>query len=262
MGKILLIVTIVAALLATGLGIYNKLEHDSTKENLASTQQNLAQTQTTLSQTQTELQESQDNLAEMTTAKEEADKEIASLNSDLTTARNDLDQARQQVQEKDNEIAQLNQEIEAKDKRIADLETAQPEPGDAAPGDDTRELLAQKDETIEKLQGELNAMRGQVQELQRERQDRLNQVMRVGLEGRILAVNPSWNFVVLDLGDRNGVVNNAEMLVKRGNQLIGRVRITSVEPSNSIADIVANSVPRGMNIQPGDNVIFTGDEEL
>ena len=54
---------------------------------------------------------------------------------------------------------------------------------------------------------------------------------------------------------------NAEMLIKRGNQLVGKVRVTSVEPSTSIADIVANSVPRGLSIQPGDNVIYQATAE-
>ena len=55
------------------------------------------------------------------------------------------------------------------------------------------------------------------------------------LPGTILAVNQAWNFVVLSLGDRQGVVPNAEMLVQRGGQLLGKVRVTSVEPSTSIA---------------------------
>lgn len=89
-----------------------------------------------------------------------------------------------------------------------------------------------------------------------------NNMMRKGLEGKILAVNPSWNFVILNLGDRNGVVNNAEMLInrmtQRGPMMIGKVRITSVEPSTSIADIVVNSVRQGTSVQPGDTVIYSG----
>ena len=65
-----------------------------------------------------------------------------------------------------------------------------------------------------------------------------------------------WGF-----GDRNGVVNNAEMLIKRGSQLIGKVRITSVEPSTSIADIVVNSLRSGLSVQPGDTVIYAGPGE-
>jgi hypothetical protein len=86
-------------------------------------------------------------------------------------------------------------------------------------------------------------------------------MMQEGLEGRVLAVNPAWNFVVLSIGDRQGVVNNAEMLLKRGGQYLGKVRITSVEPSTSIADIVANTLPSGVAVQPGDSVIFQQSTE-
>jgi hypothetical protein len=119
--------------------------------------------------------------------------------------------------------------------------------------------IAENDTLIKGLQESLSAARNQVEELRQREAERAQQVMRQGLTGRILAVNQGWNFVVLNLGDRNGVVNNAEMLVQRGNQLVGKVRITSVEPSTSIADIVVNSVPRGLAIQPGDQVIYPGN---
>ena len=83
-----------------------------------------------------------------------------------------------------------------------------------------------------------------------------NIALRNGLEGEVLAVNPGWNFVVLSIGDRQGAVTNAEMILKRGNSQIGKVRITSVEPSTSVADIVPGSLSRGVRVQPGDRVIF------
>jgi hypothetical protein len=48
------------------------------------------------------------------------------------------------------------------------------------------------------------------------------------------------------------------MVVTRGTEMIARVRITSVEPATSIADIVPNSISRGIRVQPGDKVIFPG----
>jgi len=79
-----------------------------------------------------------------------------------------------------------------------------------------------------------------------------------GLEGEVLAVNPGWNFVVLSIGDRQGAVTNAELILKRGDSQIGKVRITSVEPSTSVADIIPGSLSRGVRVQPGDRVIFPG----
>ncbi len=58
------------------------------------------------------------------------------------------------------------------------------------------------------------------------------------LVGHLMAVNSEWNFVVLDVGENEGVVANKSMLVYRDGQLVGRVKITSVEPSISIGDIL------------------------
>ena len=83
-------------------------------------------------------------------------------------------------------------------------------------------------------------------------------IVRNGLEGEVLAVNQGWNFVVLSIGDRQGAVANAELILKRGDSQIGKVRITSVEPSTSVADIIPGSLAKGVRVQPGDRVIFPG----
>jgi hypothetical protein len=81
---------------------------------------------------------------------------------------------------------------------------------------------------------------------------------RTGLRGTILAVNQAYNFVVLNLGTRHGVESNAEMLVLREGALIGKIRISSVEPTTAIGDMITNSLARGAQMQPGDNVIYAG----
>jgi uncharacterized coiled-coil protein SlyX len=81
---------------------------------------------------------------------------------------------------------------------------------------------------------------------------------RTGLRGTVLAVNQAYNFVVLNLGARHGVESNSEMLVLRDGALIGKIRISSVEPATAIGDIITNSLARGAQMQPGDNVIYAG----
>ena len=81
---------------------------------------------------------------------------------------------------------------------------------------------------------------------------------RTGLRGTVLAVNQAYNFVVLNLGTHHGVESNAEMLVLRDGALIGKIRISSVEPSTAIGDIISNSLARGAQMQPGDSVIYAG----
>ena len=81
---------------------------------------------------------------------------------------------------------------------------------------------------------------------------------RTGLRGTVLAVNQAYNFVVLNLGTRHGVESNAEMLVLRDGALVGKIRISSVEPATAIGDIITSSLARGTQMQPGDNVIYAG----
>lgn len=81
---------------------------------------------------------------------------------------------------------------------------------------------------------------------------------KAGVRGTVLAVNQAYNFVVLNLGERHGVETNAEMLVIRGGTLIGKIRVSSVEPTTAIGDIITSSLARGVQVQPGDTVIYAG----
>jgi hypothetical protein len=77
-----------------------------------------------------------------------------------------------------------------------------------------------------------------------------------GIRGTVLAVNQAYNFVVLNAGERQGLRSNKDLLVLRDGVLIGKIRISSVEPATSIGDIVSNSLARGVQVQPGDTVIY------
>lgn len=81
---------------------------------------------------------------------------------------------------------------------------------------------------------------------------------RAGVHGTVLAYNQAYNFVVLNLGARNGVEPNSEMLVLRDGTLIGKIRISSVEPATAIGDIMTGSLARGVQVQTGDSVIYAG----
>jgi hypothetical protein len=80
-----------------------------------------------------------------------------------------------------------------------------------------------------------------------------------GIRGTVLAVNPAYNFVVLSMGARQGVEPNSEMLILRGGSFIGRIRISSVEPATAIGDIITSTLARGVQVQPGDTVVYAGN---
>jgi hypothetical protein len=58
------------------------------------------------------------------------------------------------------------------------------------------------------------------------------------LKGKIMAVDPKWNFVVVNVGDDRGMLNNAELLVSRDGKLVGKVIVRRVQKDRSIANLV------------------------
>src|ERR1700722_13869253 len=62
--------------------------------------------------------------------------------------------------------------------------------------------------------------------------------LRADLKGKILVVDPKWDFVVLDIGEDQGVLENGEMLVSRDGKLVAKVIVRTVEKDRSIANVV------------------------
>jgi len=58
------------------------------------------------------------------------------------------------------------------------------------------------------------------------------------LKGSIVAVDPKWDFVVINVGGDDGAVLKGEMLVSRQGRLVGKIIISTVEKNRSIANIV------------------------
>jgi flagellar biosynthesis chaperone FliJ len=178
---------------------------------------------------------------------------------ELTKAQNEKAEIEAKLQASEGQIADLQ-------KRVADA-TVAGVPG-APEGVSPNELKTMLDETRQRLEAaeqekslladEVKAAQDRVAAIEEEKKRRRSGVNPPGVHGTVLAVNQAYNFVVLSMGDRQGVVPNSEMLVMRQGALIGKIRISSVEPTTSIGDIITNSLARGVQVQPGDTVIYAG----
>ncbi len=62
--------------------------------------------------------------------------------------------------------------------------------------------------------------------------------LRADLRGKIVAVDPKWDFVVLNVGEDQGVISEGEMLVSRSGKLVAKVIVRSVQKDRSIANLV------------------------
>lgn len=260
MGKILLFASFVFVVASGVLGFLNKTKLDAARESLASVESKSTQSQQAIAAAKKELNDANTSLATVKAERDQATSQATSLQSDVEKAKAEVASLTTQKTAAESQVAQLQADVQSKQQELETLRNAQQTPAAQGPSQEQLAIQKEQETLIAQLQQKVDNQTAELSKYRQADDDRKQGLMRPGTEGKILAVNPAWNFVVLSLGDKNGVVNNAELLIKRGRQLIGKVRVTSVEPSTSIADIVSNSVPQGVVINPGDRVIYQSAE--
>lgn len=181
-----------------------------------------------LKKTKDELLKTQQELAQTKLELENARKEIANLQEQVKAKEAEIAAAKQKIGELETEIAGLNQKIEEIKQQIAKLE---------------EEKLQLADDN-QRLKVEIRNATPQDQPL-----------IKRGTAGHVVAVNPDWNFVVIDIGLTNGLQRNAVMILHRGPQVLGRVRVTMVRDTSAIADI-DREWPGAVAPETGDQVLY------
>jgi Chromosome segregation ATPases len=191
----------------------------------------------------------------------EAESKAAKAEAELTQLQKDKTELQAKLEANQNEIGSLQKRIEEAEK------TAKPAASPVAPGsspelqaqlEDARHQLDSAEKEKAFLSEKLQAVQQRPTQPSEEKKRRETSLRRTGVRGTVLAVNQAYNFVVLNLGARQGVEPNSEMLVLREGTLIGKIRISSVEPATAIGDIITSSLARGVQVQTGDTVIYAG----
>lgn len=272
MAKLFSGLTLLAALAAIFFGFQSKelvgklqvaaeREHTdllSTRDKLKKTEKDLTEAKKELEDTKTELASTKDSL---TKAKEDLTKkegELAAATEEKKTAvtqyetvKKSFDELKATFGDKDPaqivasiaEMEETKKVLTAKvtelESRVAELDTV------------NKTMVAQKKATESKFAS-------QEKTIERYKVG----IMQKGLRGHVLAVNSGWGFCVISLGDRQGAAANKTLIVARNGQSIGRVKIINVEASQSVADIIPSSFARGTYVEPGDEVVFTGEDKV
>jgi small-conductance mechanosensitive channel len=260
MAKLFLGLAIALMLAAAVLGFLAKGNIDTLQGQLKQTKGQLESTKTTLRKTEGDLKKTTEDLTAANTKIESQTTEIGGLKKDKEELGTQLATVKADLETKSKFISELEEKLKGTDPtKIVDVNTIITE-RDQLKNDLTKaqaELAEQRQlaDTLTAKMGEKDAALGVAQsEVNRYRAN----VARNGLTGRVLAVNPGWNFVVLSVGDRQGAATGATMVVTRDGRAIGKARITSVEPSTAIADLIPGSFARGVTVQPGDVVVYEG----
>ncbi len=188
------------------------IAHNATKKTLKDTQAKLDITTKNLAQTKSQLETANAKI-------EEDGKQITDLTGRLTDAENKRDAFQaalskfEQLHVTPDDIIQLQKDVKKLNTAIAGVQA------------ENKLLVAE----VKDKQEQLDLIHGT---------NAVNPSEPAGLKGKIIAVDPKYDFVVLDIGRDKNVVNRGVMMVAREGKLLGKVRISRVDRTESIATLM------------------------
>lgn len=185
---------------------------NSTKRDLAKTQDDLAQTQQSLTNAMTDLAKAEaDDKAQIKRADDLSDK-LAKTSKELDDTQNQLAAYKATGYQPD-QIAGLSKALKSNEDELEAV----------------KEENSVLNRTIARLNVQINELVGT---------NNYVVTLRPDLKGKIIAVDPKWDFVVLNIGGDQGVLDDGEMLVSRDGKLVAKVIVRSVMKDRSIANIM------------------------
>lgn len=259
MAKILLIISALIIAATAYLGFATKQKVETIQGELAEKKKTLIATQGDLSKTKGTLKKTEDELVAAKATIDEKEKDIADKKGQIDKLTSDAAKATAELEESNKQLAQIKTAMDELEKNFAGIKPEEL----AGKIRDLSEAKTKLESRVAELTQVQETLNKQVMEEKSKSSAAELQVkgykeeyMKPGVTGTVLAYNPGWNFLVLSIGDKQSVKVGKEMVVSRGGQMIAKVRVTSVEPSSSIADIIPSSVAKGESVQPGDSVIY------
>lgn len=196
---------------------------------------------------------------------------LQSAQKDLTTAKDETVKLAAQVQEKETALSVVKGNLDQQQQNVTALEKQIEEAGDV------EKLVAQIEKLKRDKQEAEAALANQTQRAASAKENydglvaqttKLREAEARGRRGivdpeftaRVAQFFPEWGVAILSKGNSGGVFANADLEVKRGKNVIAKLKVKNVEQSGSVAELVAGSVVEGQNIQNGDVVVASANQ--
>jgi len=192
---------------------------DTAQRELATTRAELAKTNTALVQTKATL--------DATTA--EKDKALA-----------DLDTQNKRAEKLGDDLKKTREERDAAQAELAAYKSSGLSPAQAVNA--AKQIKALED-TITGQQEEATVLGRQINKLKAELAFYKPEGPHIvplppTLQGKVVAFDPKWNFVLLDVGEKQGALEHGQLLVNRKGKLVAKVIITRVEKDRCVANVM------------------------
>jgi len=182
--------------------------------------------ETTLAATSNLLNQTKATLAKTEEDLNGAKQQVATLQESLNKTKADLAKAIEDRKAAQAELAKW-ESIGPKPEQIRDMMANLKKQQDAiAALDDEKKILNRQ---VKVLENKIEIILGK---------NEYEAELPAGTKGSVVAVDPKWNFVVLDIGADKLLLEGGVLLVHRNSRLVGKVRINEVLPNRSIASMM------------------------
>lgn len=199
---------------------------------------------------------------------------VDELNGSTQQQKQDLEKAQAALTASEAEVAKIKTELQGAAAKAGDLEKKVAEmaslPRVPVPDPATEQLVAGLRSDLEKAKQSVSEEHGKAEQKIRELETKLSQTMPKPVAasakngggkkpptGEVVAYNEGWNFIVVNMGDKQGVTPESRLLVQRDGRIIAYLEITEVQPRFVTAGL---KYPPGVSakerVRPGDLVLF------
>jgi hypothetical protein len=178
-----------------------------------------------LTKTTAELKQTKAELEATVAAKEKADADLVAQTKRVDKLTEDLNKTRQEREDAQQQLAAYKatrvtpEQILRMDKEFKTLQES------LAVAETENKVLLQR---AKKLETELAVYRD----------PNFFVTLPASLKGKVLTADPKWNFVVLNVGEDQGVLERGELLVNRDGRLVAKVVVRTVQKDRCIANVL------------------------
>lgn len=178
--------------------------------------------------------------------------DLENTRAELENTKAQLEDARTQIVQLNETIREKNQELDEKNAFIAELEEDKGRLESEVA--DLNDQLINMENQLADAQEESSILRAQLDKCEGQLNPSGHITMKTGSTGKIIYVNSDWNFVVVDMGSADGAQTTAELIVHRGDNMIGKVKLSAVMSHVAIAEVLTDF--QKDTIKEGDHVLF------
>lgn len=207
-----------------------------------------------------------DKLTEATDVKGRKEKELVDLEKQRDDVKIEVTKVATDTEQKLAEVEVIKKNLEEVTKQLAQLDEQIRKAGNI------KQLMAQVEELnkqktaaeaaianhkqqlalAEEKSASLNSEVTRLQDVEKRQR---SGVVEPGFSARVAHPYADFGFVVLNKGNLGGIFANAMLDVKRGDNVVAKLKVREVEQAMSVADLVPGSLASGDAIRSGDLVV-------